>query len=153
MVRTYEEVGRYFSRTKRSIQNWANKGMPVVHEGLYDLHAIEDWAFNAELIQERPSGRGEETTAGTKAHYETEIRRLQAELKQLELDRKRGESIGIQEHERRIVAQIETVKRALLGVGRTLAPVLVGLEAREIQAMIDDRMREIIAAFAMGLKP
>jgi hypothetical protein len=46
------------------------------------------------------------------------------------------------------VLKIVMVRRALVGLGRKLAPQLKGKEERAIRKLIDDEVRQIIAGFA-----
>lgn len=153
IARNYEEVAAHFGRTKRSIVNWGKKGMPALPSGYYDLEAIAQWAFREGLIPEIPgasSSPDPEAGGLGKAHYEIELRRLQAELKRIELDKEMGKLIPLEEVEAGRVARVMAIKRGLLAVPRAMAPQLVGLEAREIEALLQEKVRELIGRFAGG---
>jgi len=46
------------------------------------------------------------------------------------------------------VRKVIVMKRALLGMGRKLAPRLINRDQRAIKAVIDDEVKAIIAGFA-----
>lgn len=160
VVRTAKEVAEHFGRTVRTIRHWAGRGMPQLPNG-YDLKAIEAWAVREGLVNGPAGGEGPRDPDGAggngdgsvfrdKNFYETELKRVQSELKELELAKQQGKLIPVEDVEAGRVARITAVKRALLAIPRALAPQLVGLEAREIEALLMERMRDICGRFAQG---
>ena len=134
IVKSMVEVARHFGKTKRTIVNWGKKGMPMIPEGFYDLEEIGQWAFAQGLIPEIPGGILADSgkTGPGKQFYETELRRLQTELKRLELEKEIGKLIPVEEVEAGRIARVMAVKRALLAIPRGMAPLLTGMETREI---------------------
>lgn len=156
VVKTIREVAAHFQKTTRTIKNWAKYGMPHTDHH-YDLKAIEAWAVTREpplipkpAVQESQTQDAETVVVSAKTHWETEYRKIQAQLKQIELDKAQGLLIPVEEVEDGRVARIMAVKRELLAVPRSLAPQLIGLEAREIEAMLTEKMREICGRFSGG---
>lgn len=156
VVRSAREVGEFFGRSLRTVRYWASKGMPRRADG-YDLAAIGLWAMDLGLIDKVPPLKGSDVidpanpvVVSEKTLWETEYRKIQAQLKQIELDKAHGRLIAIEEVEAGRLARIMAVKREMLAVPRTLAPQLIGLEAREIEAMLTEKMRDICRRFAEG---
>lgn len=105
MVRTKKEVGLHFNRCIRTIKNWGSRGMPTKFEG-YDLIDIETWALREGLIKQAISKTGESVGNGDKketvddgtgeiepkdrAYYEKEIKKLDAELKTIKVQKENG---------------------------------------------------------------
>ena len=151
IVKNMVEVARHFGKTKRTIVNWGKKGMPMIPEGFYDLDRIAAWAFDLGLIPEIPGGSSADSGKSPgKQFYETELRRLQAELKRLELEKEIGKLIPVEEVEAGRIARVMAVKRALLAIPRGMAPLLTGMETREIEAVLMEKMRELIIRFSGG---
>jgi hypothetical protein len=61
-----------------------------------------------------------------------------------------GKLISVEEVEAGKVARIMAVRRTLLAIPRAVAPQLVDMEAREIEALLMERMREVCIPFSLG---
>lgn len=144
LVSTQEEVAQAFKVSVRTVQYWIRDGMPVAGDGQYDLTEIQAWRL---MLQGRGGKRKGESDA-TDKDWETEYRKFKALLAELDYEKALGEVISKDEVERSRVARVLAVKRALLALPRTLAPQIKGLEPREIEVIIMDRIREIISLFA-----
>lgn len=140
-VRTQEEVAKALHVSVRSVQHWVRDGMPRGPEGYYDLIDIQTWR----ATKNRKDKNSDEED---KIKWEVRHREYRARLTELELKKAYGLVLNKEEVEAGRVARILTVKRALLLLGKTVAPVIVGMEPREIQAYIDERVKEIIRQFA-----
>jgi len=138
-VRTQQDVADALGVTRRTVEGWSQKGMPRHPKGYYDINNIQAW-------RQANSKRGSRLTAKERA--DLDLKRLQAQERKLKIQEIEGELIPRDEVERGRIARIMAVKRKLLSLGRSLAPVLVGMEAREIEAAINERVREIIRSFA-----
>jgi len=140
VVKTMEEVGKVMDVTERTVQRWKKEGMPVTHEGFYDLDAIKAWHDGRGIVD------GEETEG--KAYWDEKIRKYKATLLELELKKVRSELISRDEVERGRIARIITVKRSFLALPTRLAPVLAMREPREIETVLYEAIAEIIDEFA-----
>jgi len=143
VVTTLMAVAKAMGVTERTVRNWRKSGMPVCPDGKYDLRAIRTW-------RDERAGKGL-----TGAHYrrqrdrwEAKFREVKAKLADLELKQKTGELVSRERVERRRVAQIQATKQALLAVPAAVAPQLVGLDPREIQALLRDRITDAIFRLA-----
>ena len=125
----------------RTIQKWKAAGMPCVEGGGYFKGILK---FYKENRGHQPT---EERRAGLAA--DADYKTIRAKLLQMELDVKQGKLVPIEEIEKGRIARILTVKRALLGLGRKLAPQLVKLkDARQISKIINTEARSIIKGFS-----
>ena len=77
-----------------------------------------------------------------------EYRKRKAQLMELQYKEAVGDLLPKEEVEKGQVARIMAVKRAFLALPRSAAPQLVGLEPREIEAFLTERVRDIITRFA-----
>jgi len=141
IVQTQEEVAKVFGISVRTVQYWAKDGMPKTEKGTYDLVDIQRWRF--EKNNTRNSGKNSE-----KDEWETRLKKSKAKLAEIELKKALGEVISTDEVEKARIARIMAVKRALLALPRAVAPILAGLEARDIEILLTSRIREMIAKFA-----
>jgi hypothetical protein len=67
----------------------------------------------------------------------------------MELDVRQGKLVPLEEIEAGRIARILTVKRALLGLGRKLAPQLAKIrEEKRIAALINQEVRDMIDGFS-----
>jgi hypothetical protein len=150
IVRSKKAVGEHFGKTKRTIINWAKRGMPESPEG-YDLIEIERWAIREGLIPGKVKDDREDNGDSRKndrAFYETKIKRIESELKEMKLKEARGDLLKKEDIEAQNVAKIVMLKQVLLSIPRGLAPLLVGLDAREIEAKIMEKILESCSQFA-----
>lgn len=140
VLRTREEVGKAFGVSARSVQYWLKDGMPKTPEGHYDLIMIQTWRNNKNKKPEKSNDLD-------KINWDIKYREYRARLSELDLKKANGLVIDREEVETGRVARIMAVKRSFLLLGRTVAPIIVGMEAREIQAHIDEKVKEIIKQF------
>lgn len=157
IVRTQQEVAEYFKKNVRTVKRWVKRGMPELPDG-YDLQAIEKWAVREDLIKRRSAarqegGNGDRGLSGEvieEIDYKQENEKLKLKIKKFEFAQTLGKFISRDEVERENITKITIVKRALLAQPRSIAPRLVGLEAREIEAVLMEHNRDIIMRFAQG---
>jgi len=149
-VRTMREVANHFGKHVQTIKNWANRGMPRLPDA-YELNKIETWAVSKGFIN--ATGQTDETEPQdpgqhNKLFYETELKKVQSQLKALEYDREIGKLIPKEEVDVRDAAKVIEVRRAFKALARKLPPLLIGLEPKEMQAAIDEEVDAICWRFA-----
>jgi phage terminase Nu1 subunit (DNA packaging protein) len=141
ILKTQREVAAYFCVTVRSINHWIQEGMPATPDGHYDLESIKKWkAAREEARKKSPENE--------LSQYDSRFRKAKAELAEMELSKRRGELISRDEVHTGWVMRVETIKKALLSLPKTLAPQVAGLDVKEATSIIDRRIREIIENFA-----
>lgn len=78
------------------------------------------------------------------------FRRARADREELELARVREALISRSDVEKLLVERALTFKRSLMPLGRRLAPILAGLEARQVQQRLDAEIRAILEEYSRG---
>jgi len=161
VVRTAKEVGQVFGRTLRTIRYWLGDGMPRTAEG-YDLAAVGQWALGRGLIHELPAGlkRGasqpegpagndEQATgqmvisAQDRAHYETEIKRIDSEHKALKLAIAKGEYVPRDEVAKEWTGRMLEYCNGLDFLEMRLPPLMEGKTQVEMRSIIRDETRQM----------
>jgi len=140
VIDTQKEAARYAGVNPRTVRRWVEAGMPKTEDGKYIRQMLDIYKAN--------EGSKASEHKDKKIEAEADYKNIKAKLAQLELDEKAGVLISRDESQRGIVRKIIAVKRALLGQGRKLAPILAMKDERKIKKIIDKENREIIAAFA-----
>lgn len=144
VVDTQEKVAHAFRVKVRTVQYWVRDGMPVRPDGKYSIMDIKDWR----LVKKNPNGKQQSFGWGEKEKQNATFRKFKAKLAEIEYKKAIGDLIPRAEVERGRIERIQTVKKALLALPKRMAPQLVGLEARELETVLKERMEEIITDFA-----
>ena len=140
------QVAKLFKVDTRTVRNWIDAGMPVAKKGKYNLAEIVAW----KMMREKPSSAD---AAGWIAKWHEAracITGYKAELEEMKVKEFKGALISRGEVERGLVQVSIAIKQALLALPRAIAPRLIGLEAREIETVLRERVEEIINLFAKG---
>jgi len=137
VLSTQDQVAQVFRVSTRTVANWAKDGMPVTKEGHYDILEIQTWKFN----------KGRKST-GKNDDWDATYREYKAKVEQIKFKTMIAELISMREVEDGLVQVSIAIKRALLSLPRMVAPRLVGLEVREIENILRERVEEIINIFA-----
>jgi len=143
-LNSQKAAAKYAKVNVRTIRRWVQAGMPT---GKLDGKTI----YIAEMLDFYKLNEGKETSKDRKREQkaQADYKTTKAQLLELELKIKQGELIERDSIEKERILRILTVKRALLGLGRTLAPQLATIKnPRKIQSRIDKEVRTIIEKFA-----
>lgn len=145
IVTTQDQVARVFEVTSRTVSRWVTDGMPVRPDGKFSITEIQTWR----LLKAKNGANGNQKSfgCGEKEKHEAIFRKYKAKLAEIDYKAAIGDLISKVEVEREMVSKILVVKSALLGIPRRLAPQLVGLEARQIEVILKERMEEIVENF------
>lgn len=142
-VESMDEVAKAFDlKTVRTVQRWKKDGMPCKGDR-YDLMAINAWKIGKKL---KKSGKGDSDLNGD-GFWSNEYRRYKALNEELRYRENLGQLIPRADVEKLGVQKVIQIRRALLALPRAVAPQLVGLEARESEALLAEKLKEIIAGF------
>ena len=141
IIKTQKQAAAYAGTTPRTIRRWVEEGMPVTEDGHYIRGMLDIFKAN--------KGRQQTETKTKSESADAEYKDAKAKLMQMELELKRGQLVPKQDYDKRDIARILAVKRALLGQGRKLANKLAVMKnPRKIQSIIDSENRSIIEGFA-----
>lgn len=141
VIKTQKEAAKCAGVNPRTVRRWVEAGMPKTEDGKYIRPMLDIYKAN--------EGSKASEHKEQKIKAEVDVKQTKAELLQMELAEKKGELISADEEDKRDVRKIIAVKRALIGQGRKLAPVLAPItDERKIKKIIDKENRGIIAAFA-----
>ena len=141
IVTGQKAAAEYAGVSVRTIRYWKAAGMPVAEGGGY-IKGMLDFYKKSEGIQ--PTEEKKQALSAD-ADYKT----TRARLLQMELDVRQGKLLPAEDIQAGRVARILTVKRALLGMGRKLAPQLARLtDERRIAAVINNECKDIIKSFS-----
>lgn len=138
VVPTIPVLAKELGCSSRTIRNWIGEGMPVRPDKTYDLNAIRNWR-TARDNRRKPSQSEELDNAIKKAR-----------LRELDVAHKArmGQLIPLDEVEKGRVARILAVKSELLAFPRAMAKVLEHCEARQIEALLKDKINQVIKKFS-----
>jgi phage terminase Nu1 subunit (DNA packaging protein) len=126
-----------------AISNWhARDGCPRNANGTYDLRAVIAW--REAKIEEKFEKIIE---AGSSPAMER-WREARADREELRLKQDLGELVPRAEVEAGRVARVLAIKRAFLSLPQRSAPVMEGMDARQIRSFLGEEIRFIIAQFA-----
>jgi len=143
-LNSQKAAAKYAKVNTRTIRRWVANGMPT---GKLDGKTI----YIAEMLDFYKLNEGKESSKDRKREQkaQADYKTTKATLLELELKIKQGELIAREAIEKERIVRILTVKRALLGLGRKLAPRLANIkDPRKIQSRIIEEVRLIIERFA-----
>jgi len=134
------EIGSLFGATPQAVGLWSkNQGCPRNADGTFDLGAVIAWRIDRIKEEIRAS---EESPAMERK------RNAEAEMREIELARLKGEVIEVEAVKRERLARIAAVKSALELLPKQLPPFLAGRSAREISGELSRKVREILGEFS-----
>ena len=141
ILKTQKEAAAYAEVSTRTVRRWVEAKMPRTEAGHY---------IKAMLIFYRDNEGNQPTEAKAKGQAaDADYKGAKARLMEIELSVKEGKLIPADQIEAGRVARILAVKRALLGLGRKLAPQLAKIkDERKIQNIINNEARAMIKGFA-----
>lgn len=141
IIKTQEDLAKALKTTTRTIRRYVRDGMPRTKLGYYDLAEIQKWCLEKNKGDSKPDKKNAN-------EWDVEYRKTKALLADLQYREAIGELLPKEEVEKGRVARVLAIKRAFLALPRAVAPQLVGLEPREIEAFLMERVRDMITRFA-----
>jgi len=142
-VETVEQVGKAFGVTRRTVHRWIDEGMPKSEEGGYDLIEIQAW-------RTLRGAQNQDATKKEKEDWDSRYRQYKALLAEIEYQKRIGDLIPKEEVEAGMINRITAIKMQFLALPKRVAPQLEGLTVMEREALLSDRLKEIIKGFADG---
>jgi phage terminase Nu1 subunit (DNA packaging protein) len=139
-----------FGITDRWVHRLVESGMPKTSHGKYDLLICYRWYVH--FLQAAVRKRSLFTEAdGEKSLAQERLRRLAAEadLKEIELAKQRGQLIALDDIEKTLTDLVLTTKACIMAIAPRLAPELVGETSRVvIQAKLEKALKEALSYLA-----
>jgi phage terminase Nu1 subunit (DNA packaging protein) len=142
------DVARLFEVDVSYIHQLAKEGMPQVKRGQYELGACMLWYIKylqKKLKARRPEG---DQRANTERDERLKLLQAEAELKQLELARERGEFAAIADFEKSITEMVVATKARILALPSRLAPQLVGEDRLVIETRLEKELKDTLATLS-----
>lgn len=146
VVETQSQVAKAFKVSVRTVQFWTAEGMPIMPDGHYDITEIQAWR----LLKGDRKGKGSDKDEAK--GWDAKYRQMKALLAEIDYKKALGQLIPRDEVEAGRVQRIIAIKKAFLSFPQIVAPQLVGLEPRQIQVIINQRVTEIIERFSQDKK-
>lgn len=143
LVDTQEQVAKSFGVRLRTVEYWVKDGMPVRPDGKYDLKDIQAWKFTR-----KGNNRGPSKGKKDLAYWDAVYREMKARSEMIRYRKHIGELVERRKIEEGLISISIAIKRTLLALPRALAPILGGLEPREIEKKLTDKIKETILLFA-----
>lgn len=151
-VATQGQLGEALGISPSGVKYYLRRGAPQKGPQGYDVEAIREWR---DSNVEAPRGGGKRGSAeegvGDRERLlraQADERRSKADLAGLKLAIERGDYLAKADVEAWDRSRIAIVRRGLLGLGRQVAPLVVGLAAREIEAVVSRECKSLLHRFA-----
>ena len=137
------EAARHAKVNTRTVRRWEEAGMPTgIIEG-------KKCYFKDQIDIFKNQGGKPSEAKNRQQEAEANVKELKAKLLEIELKIKQGELIERDKIETHNVRKVAAVKRALLGLGRKIAPALAKeKKPKKVRQIIDTEIRGIIEGFA-----
>lgn len=140
-VKTQASAAKKLGISVRQFRAWISEGAPVRPDGRYSLQAIRRW---------RDGLNGGQNLSDREKLLKAQAREREAkaELCELQLDIEKGAYISRDEIKERDRRRIAVVKRGLLGLPRSVAPLLAGLSPPEAEQLLMTKVRDLLRHFS-----
>jgi phage terminase Nu1 subunit (DNA packaging protein) len=149
---------KQLTQTLNVTEQWIGKlvkeGMPKEARGKYDLGKCMLWyiRYLQAALRRRSGATGE--SGRTEQTERLRLLSAEAELKELELARERGEFAAITDFEKVITELVVTTKARILAIPSRLAPQLVGEDRLKIESRLEKELKETLSTLSKnGHKP
>ncbi len=148
IVDSQEKVAKVFGVATRTVERWVRERMPTTSDGKYDLLEIRAWREMRRYGNTKSTKKSE--LEDRKDAADAFFRECKAKLAEITLKKVLGELIPKEIVEKELIQISIGIKRALLALPQQVASQLVGLEARQIDILLSDRIKEVIEVIRDG---
>jgi phage terminase Nu1 subunit (DNA packaging protein) len=145
------ELSQILNLTKSRISQLTQEGLPKKLRGKYDRDQCTAWyiRYLQALVEKKAIFDTDGEVLANERDTRLRLLRADAELREIELARERGQLVTIEDVEREMTDLILVTKARVLAVGARVAPELVGETSRlMIQAKIDKAHKEALSQLA-----
>jgi phage terminase Nu1 subunit (DNA packaging protein) len=146
-----KQVAKALNVSERRVQQLTKEGLPKEDRGKYDLGKCMLWYIRYLQAALEASGRRDSTDEdyGGMREERARLLRAEAELKEIELAKERGQVVTIADVEREWSAIVLSVKARIMAIPPRLAPEILGETSRVMaQAKIEKYCKEALAQLA-----
>lgn len=152
-VKTLSELAKRLGVSRDTAQRWRVDGLEPDADGYYSIEEAKGFHHHRQLragIRGKVPGKPGNAETPLDVAIDAKQRKLKADADraEFELAKAKGEYIARNLVQREWKTRCVQVRGRMIGLGREIAPRLVGRGAREIQAMIDQRVFEILRLLA-----
>lgn len=139
IVSSPQKLAKALQCTTRTVRNWIGEGMPVRADKTFDIEAVRSWRNDRDNRRKTPT---------EEEKINIEIKKQQLQKLKDESSARTGELISRAEVDKKNAAKVLAVKQQLLAMPRALAKALEHLEARQIEAILKDKINDAIRKFS-----
>lgn len=126
-----EVLEAYFGVSRTTLTQWKEKGCPQIKRGKWDLIAVIRWRGGLDATSDDEEENENVNDYIRKVKAEADLKEIQVQLADLDLQKARGEIIEISEVKALISRAVMNSKNLLLALPSKAAPRLVGLSVLE----------------------
>jgi len=135
-VWTQKEIAEAFNVALRTVQRWAERGMPKEPEEYYHLVKISYWKMADEIDKTSEENWGEINKKYLALIHELEYKSLKKKL------------VSREEVEAGQIARVVAVTQSFGALPREVAPAMEGMSVKEREAFLTERINDIRNQFA-----
>ena len=139
--------------TERRIGELVKEGMPKDARGQYDLGKCMLWyiRYLQAALKRRNGSEIPDDQGRTEQRERLRLLSAEAELKELELARERGELMALPDLEKMMTDLVITTKARILAVSPRVAAQLVGQDRLAIEAELDKELKSALSYLTKGV--
>lgn len=142
-----EKLAAFMNLSKQRVHQLVAEGLPRKLRGKYDLYECAQWYIKyLQAVIEKKAIPMDEGEYASEQKERVRKMRFDADLKEIELARQRGQLVAIADVENEITNLALTTKARIMAVAPRLAPELLGESSRVMaQAKIEKALKEALA--------
>lgn len=146
------KVAKALNLTPQRVQQLANEGLPKEDRGKYDLGKCMLWyiRYLQAALEKKAVPMANGVYAGEREER-TRLLRAEAELKEIELAKQRGQFVAIADVEAEYSNLVHAVRARIMAIPPRLAAEIVGETSRVmVQAKIESELKAALRLLARG---
>lgn len=150
-AKTQAELMTAIKITPNTLHKYKAEGCPVNKTAAgYNVDAIQSWMDEHGKLRRRSRENAQRSLDDQKRLLKAQAdeREAKAELARLKAETEQGLYIPLSEVQERDKARISAVRRGLLRLPKTVAPIACGLTVIEIEKLVERKVRDLLTKFA-----
>lgn len=148
-AKTAREAAEILGQAPHTLEDWIRRSKIEKGPKGYDVQAVKRW--RDENMPPPRTKKDDPEATGDQARLlkaQADEREAKAELADLKLQIEKGQYRSIQDIELWDRSRNAVIRRGLLGFPRSISPLLVGLQLKEIESVMMQKVRGLLEAFA-----